>query len=349
MKKTLLALFALAAVACSKSDVIEQVAPTAIAFGEPFVENTTKSVVNPSTTTDGANKLTAFTVYGYMDQPEGVVFDQEAVTLVDNNWKTTTTQYWTSGHDYYFNAFAGADWNNNAGEVSFTNKQGTNDFLYANATVTTKNIGAITAQNPGAVALNFKHLLSKVKFAFTNGFANPNTSIVVKNVTLKVPASGSINLAQAHSWTADNWAEDKWVAATDHNLVLQFGDIVTNAADANGDKVYPAVYYTENNLSQPVAESYKELLTIPTEYRTYTITFTTELYQGNVLAGTYNHTVDVDGIRFQIGHAYKFTAELNGTNVNPDEALIPITFSVTSIEGWKEDTYNGGVIDTNKN
>ena len=86
MKKTFLAILAIAAVACSKSDVIEQVAPTAIAFGEPFVENTTKSVVNPSTTTNGANKLTAFTVYGYMDQPEGVVFDQEAVTLVDNNW-----------------------------------------------------------------------------------------------------------------------------------------------------------------------------------------------------------------------------------------------------------------------
>ncbi|MBQ6871985.1 MAG: fimbrillin family protein [Bacteroidales bacterium] len=347
MKKLLFAALAFAAVACSKSEVIEQTKPLAISFENPFVENTTKSVSDPSTT---LSDLKAFTVYGFMDTPAGVVFNQEPVTLTSDGWKSQTTQYWALNHDYYFAALAGKNWSVNTadattygvGTVSFTNENGTDDLLYAATHSTTKGIDKITTENPGAVEFIFNHLLSKVKFAFTNTFTNPNTSIVVSNVTLTVPATGTLNLGE-DKW----WEGDKWNAAENHNLILKFGDIVTNSADENGDKVYPAAYYTENGQKVPAAESYKELLTIPTEYRTYTITFTAELFQGGVSAGKYNHVATVDGIRFEMGHAYKFTAELNGENINPDEALIPITFSVTSVKGWKNDVYDGGQIETN--
>lgn len=345
MKKLLFAALALAAVACSKSEVIEQTKPLAISFENPFVENTTKSVSDPSTT---LSDLKAFTVYGFMDTPAGVVFNQEPVTLTLDGWKSQTTQYWALNHDYYFAALAGKNWSVNTadattygvGTVSFTNENGTDDLLYAATQSTTKGIDKITTENPGAVEFIFNHLLSKVKFAFTNTFTNPNTSIVVSNVTLSVPATGTLNLGE-DKW----WEGDKWNAAENHNLVLEFGDIVTDAEDENGDNVYPAAYYT-NGQAVPAAESYKELLTIPTEYRTYTITFTAELFQGGVSAGKYNHVATVDGIRFEMGHAYKFTAELNGENINPDEALIPITFSVTSVKEWENDVYDGGQIET---
>lgn len=349
MKKTLIAVLALAAVAaCNKAEVIDQKAPAAISFENPFVENATRSVADPSTETAD---LEAFTVYGFMDTPSGIVFNEEPVTLDGTEWKTATTQYWTLGHDYYFAALAGEDWalntatasTNGAGTVSFTNKNGTNDLLYAAATATTKGENfVITENNPGPVAFTFNHLLSKVKFAFTNGFANPNTSIVVKNVTLAVPATGSVNLGEA-SW----WEGDKWTVPAESALTLQFGDIVVPTTqsngnvvveDATGDKVYPST----NN-----AESYNERLTIPTAFRTYTITFTAELYQGETLAGTYNHEAVVEGIRFQMGHAYKFTAELNGTNINPAEQLIPIKFTVNEVKGWEtEEVYDGGELDT---
>ena len=346
MKKTLLALFAFAAVACSKSEVIEQAKPLAISFENPFVENTTKSVYNPSTT---LSDLKAFTVYGFMDTPAGVVFNQEPVTLTSDGWKSQTTQYWALNHDYYFAALAGKKWSVNTadattygvGTVSFTNENGTDDLLYAATQSTTKGIDKITTDNPGAVEFIFNHLLSKVKFAFTNTFTNPNTSIVVSNVTLSVPETGTLKLGE-DKW----WEGDKWDVANNHDLVLEFGDIVTNAADEKGDNVYPAAYYTANGQAVPAAESYKELLTIPTKYRTYTITFTAELFQGGVSAGKYNHVARVEGIRFEMGHAYKFTAELNGENINPDEALIPITFSVTSIKEWENDVYDGGQIET---
>ncbi len=350
MKRIFAAVLALACFAsCNKAEIIEQTAPVAISFENPFIENATltRSEYDPSTTTA---TLQNFTVYAFIDQPSGVVFNQEPVTLTSDGWKSQTTQYWALNHDYYFAALAGKNWSVNTadattygvGTVTFTNENGTDDLLYAATQATTKGIDKITTENPGAVEFIFNHLLSKVKFAFTNTFTNPNTSIVVSNVTLSVPATGTLKLGE-DKW----WEGDKWDAADNHDLVLEFGDIVTDAADENGDKVYPAAYYTENGQTvPPAAESYKELLTIPTEYRTYTIKFTAELFQGGVSAGKYNHVATVEGIRFEMGHAYKFTAELNGENINPDEALIPITFSVTSVKEWENDVYDGGQIET---
>lgn len=356
MKKILIAALALAAVAaCNKTEIVDQTAPYAIGFANPFVDNVTRSVNDPSTTS-----LTAFTAYGFMDNTSGVVFKDEPVKYDGSKWNTATTQYWVADHDYYFAAIAPilpdptsdetSSWTlntatasiNGVGTVTFTNKDGTTDLLYASTTKSTKNI-TISETNPGTVDFTFNHLLSKVKFGFTNGFANENTSIIVKNVTLAVPASGSINLG-AENW----WEGDKWAATEEHDLTLKFGDIVVPVVDAagassvqdeNGDNVYP---------NTTTAESYNERLTIPTEYRTYRITFTAELYQGGTLAGTYNHVATVDGIRFEMGHAYKFTATLDGTNIDPESSLFPITFSVEKINGWDTTApdYGGGVLDT---
>jgi hypothetical protein len=73
-----------------------------------------------------------------------------------------------------------------AGIVDFHNVDGTEDLLYAATSEST--VGMELGQSMEAVKFQFNHLLSKVKFSFTNGFTNNNAYIDVKNVTMKVPS-----------------------------------------------------------------------------------------------------------------------------------------------------------------
>lgn len=347
MKKTLFAVLALAAVvACNKTETLESTDKFAIGFDEAFVNNSTKSIVDPSTK---ASDLTSFTVYGFMTDYTGVVFNGTEVSKTIQNgdlssdWKYNGTQYWVPGKDYYFSAIAGEDWSLTeaattdaklgVGTVTFENKNGQNDLLYSTAKVTTES--TITAA-PQAVAFTFNHLLSKVKFAFTNGFEAENMYIEVSNVKMTVPSKASINLAKADWLTTNYWMLD---TPETNKLILDFGVIGTQEG----------VPTKVNNKSGEV-ESYAERLTIPTDARTYDISFTAKLYQGDVLAGEYQHFASIEGIQLKLGHAYKFTATLNGQNINPDQQMYPIEFTVseTGVNGWaQEETYNGNQIDTN--
>lgn len=345
MKKSFIAVLALAAVvACNKTDIVEQAVPFSIGFDNSFVDNATKSVVDPSTTT---NSLNEFTVYGFMTDYTGVVFDgttvSKAITNTDltSAWKYNGTQYWVPGKDYYFAAIAGSDWTltpatNDAvygvGTIAFENKTGENDLLYAAEDITTPE--EIT-DAPAPVSFTFNHLLSKVKFAFTNGFEAANMYLAVSDVKMTVPSKASINLAQEDWWSTNKWVLDDPETNT---IDLDFGVIGTDLKD-------PAKV---NNGSGEV-DSYYERLTIPTDARTYQISFTATLYQGKVQAGTYTHTASIEGIELKMGHAYKFTAELNGANINPEQQMYPIEFTVsdTGINGWEQGkTYDGGQIDT---
>ncbi|MBQ7951941.1 MAG: fimbrillin family protein, partial [Alistipes sp.] len=66
------------------------------------------------------------------------------------------------------------------------------DLLYASKLVITPET---IAPQPEKVTLQFAHLLSKLKFTFTNAFTNANTSIKVKNITITdAPGEGVIAL-----------------------------------------------------------------------------------------------------------------------------------------------------------
>ena len=137
MKKLLIGVLAIASlVACNKNEVIEQLASPAIQFENSFVDNATRAAVDPSTTTEN---LTQFEVYGFMDNPSGVVFDAELVSGSGSNWSYANTQYWESGHTFYFGALAPvAGYTldkstasvNGIGTVTFTN-DGETDLIYA--------------------------------------------------------------------------------------------------------------------------------------------------------------------------------------------------------------------------
>lgn len=333
MKKLLVSVLAIAGlVACTQETTLVQKGNAPMEFGGAFVEKATRSE-DPSTTTE---KLNGFDVWGFMDSPEGLVFEGEDVTKNGDKFAYTNVQYWIPGHDYYFAALApmnSANWDLNtadaneygAGVVSFKNVNGTEDLLYAAKMVSTK--GLEVGETPGVVELQFNHLLSKVKFSFTNGFTNDNAYITVKNIRMEVPAEGTINLAQPDWWSTNKWdlGEGK--------LVLDFGNM-------ESEKV---VYNSKT-------ECQYERLTIPADAaQVYNVTFDVTLYMGDVVALESTLSTKIEGAELKIGKAYNFHATIDASNVLGEEGkeLQPIEFDVEEVKGWENGNgYDGGVIET---
>ena len=314
--------------ACSQDETISQQSPMQISFDGAFVENATRAVANPAITTDNIQN---FDVWAFMDNATGVVFNDEDVTKVEGSWKTTTVQYWAPNHTYYFGALSpmnsvnvehqnfvtgnqtdGQDWT--IGLIDYTNVDGTEDLLYATKTVTTGS--QISEDNPGKVEMVFNHLLSKVKFSFTNSFSNPNAYIKITNIKMSVPTKAKINLNQPFEnlQTTNHWAiqgEDK--------ISLAFGDM-----------------QIEKMASNASSESAYERLTIPTENVDYLVTFDVELYYGEVKAYANTLKTTIADVALEMGKAYNFHAEINAENIVPgDDKLYPIEFNASVIE-WDE-------------
>ena len=343
MKKLIVSLLAVAGlVACSNEDVVRQQAGETIGFSGAFVENATRAdeAADPSITTAS---ITGFDVWAFMDDPSGIVFEDENVTGEKGNFTYVNTQYWVPEHDYYFAALApmdSANWTLNtknadgeyianehgAGIVDFHNVDGTEDLLYAATTVSTQDIklGEAPVEK---VKFQFSHLLSKVKFSFTNGFDNNNAYIDIKNVKMEVPAFASINLAQK-----DWWSTNQWVLVEGQTSTLSFGDACAKTA--------PGVKQ----------ETDDERLTIPAgAQQTYKITFDVALYFGDVKAfEKVGYETLVQGVALEMGKSYNFKAELNASNItgSGDDAieLLPIVFDVEEVNEWVDAGEQTGII-----
>ena len=317
MKKLFVSVLAIAAaVACNTAEIVDLPQNPQINFANAFVQNATRADVaaDPSTKT---STLTAFDVWGFMDSVDGAVFQGEDVTKSGNAWAYTNTQYWVKGHVYYFGALApmnSANWTLNteaasvygAGIVNFLNVDGSEDLLYA-----ATSVDATNAIPESPVALTFSHLLSKVKFSFTNGFANPLATIDVKNVQItNAPAAGSINLGVENWWDNNDWV------VTNDTTTLNFGDVCEKLAI--GDK----------------QECANERLTIPAA-QDYVIEFDVVYYQGSVEATKAHKVVTLKGVEFQMGKAYNLAAVIDASNVSQDgEELKPIEFTVVEVKDW---------------
>ena len=320
--------------ACSQEETLSTQAPMQISFDGAFVENATRAAADPSITNeDGENPIANFDVWGFMDQASGVVFNREKVTKSGSDWTYVNTQYWLPNHTYYFAAVSPAESKNinvttptdnsaeyGLGTIAFTNKNGGEDLLYAAVAAPIKTDDKITAQ-PDPVKFTFNHMLSKVKFTFTNGFTNTNSIIKISNVTMTAPKSGSINVAQADWWSTNQWVLTK---GEENALTLNFGN-----AKGTKDLTLAATKSDECEL---------ERLTIPADKtQKYTVKFHVQLYQGDVLAIEGERTAEITGVALEIGKAYNFAAELNASNLTDDiteNPLFPITFTVEEVKDW---------------
>ena len=332
MKKIFIAIVALAAAAaCSNSEIVS-LNQEAIAFDNAFVNNSVRSVETPGYST--AKIFDDFAVYGFVEGAplfNGVKVAKSGVTNTElkSDWKYEGTQYWIAGANYDF--YAVAPFNGGwavkenttpaatGATLTFTTTDGTQDLLYTNIV---EKEGAVSGNT--AVAFNFKHILSKVKFSFKNGYNASAATIRVKNINItNAYATGDATLAAAATW--DNQLG---------KLNIAFG----NAAEAATDADYDYAFGT-------TVESYSERLLIPGEEK-WNISFVVELLVSGQKIATYNHTAKAT-INFQPGNSYDINAEITAANIDPNHAQEPIEFTATMTD-WSTASDVNATVDTIK-
>lgn len=348
MKKTLLLIAAaVALVACSNEETVRQSAREAIGFDNAFVENSTRSVNDPSWS--NTKLFGDFAVYGYVENAS--LFDNVKVSgsALNGDWTYANTQYWIAGAKYnfaavapYANGVAGvfsvaADADNNyvgTTVLPFTNT-GANDVLYA------QNPQVVGATNNNAkVAFTFRHILSKVKFSFENGYNASTATIKVYDVKIENAYKTATATLGVNS-TA-------WAGQNDDTLVLEFG----NASDAEATtdaKESAEVAYAYGKTYESLNErflipgtapevTYKDKNNADVTVNAYKVTFKVDLLVNNTPVKTYNHTAYANFVP-EAGNAYDIKTVINAENIDPENKQEPIEFTVTAINEWDQD-YN---------
>ena len=340
MKKSILGLAALALlVSCNNDEELNSLAPEAITFGNPFVDNATRSI--DDFTIDN-NNLASFRVWGTTqgDEPGAAIVpifaNHEVTGNVGNSdswiYADEYTQYWIPGNKYNFAAVV-----NGGEDANYTLENGLPktikydattqvDLLYARSN---SDIVGLATNNP-RVAFTFNHLLSKVFFTFKNTMTSNTTGNVyyyrisnihinnaVKTATFNVVESTPGNVAI----NAEKWAVNSNYKGQDVDYV-DFGHITReNSAEAAKIGAVGA---------EDQATSYFARLMIPHAYRTgapLNITFTIETLINDAVVDVQNITKELE-IGFEPGCVYNFVISKG----NPGEK---IEFTVTKVTDWK--------------
>ena len=338
MKKIFVAMLALAAATACSNDELVSVNQEAIGFDNAFINNSVRSV-DPGYSQ--SNMFNDFAVYGFVEGASLFNGVKVAKTGVDNTelksaWKYAGTQYWIAGANYDFYAVAPFEggWSVQTGTtpsdagatLSFTTTDGTQDLLYA-PIVTREGAN----NDYSAVAFTFKHILSKVKFSFKNGYNASAATICVRDIKItNANESGEVALAAAASWS--NQSGTKAIA---------FGNATTEATYATDTNVDNFVNY--DYAYNTTVESYYERLLIPGN-KEWNISFVVELLVSGKKIDEYEHTAKAT-IDFQPGHSYDINAEITAANIDPNHAQEPIEFTATMTD-WSTANEEDATVDT---
>ena len=337
MKKLLLSVFAIAAMAsCMQDEVISQ-DQQAIDFGTPFVEKATKA----EDLTYNASNLNEFFVYGTVTGTAGTVniFNNTRVygdKLVGTNtvWGCDVKQYWIPGASYVFDAVVDAtvttgefDMPTVLEPVPATNGN-LKDLLYDTA----KETGAETN---APVNFNFQHLLAKAYFTVKSN-TEGGYYYSVKNILVQNIKTGAQYVIARGENGEDNGAWAETALDTDVDNWISFGNIEKiTKADTNGKT---NVYQT---LLVPTAKEFKVSFTVELwndlgdADATNDVKLSTVTYADDDADTTHNAKVvsikeGGELVGLQAGHAYNFNLELKNGNL--------IEFTVTTAPTWKDDT-----------
>lgn len=321
MKKVLFAAVALVAMASCATDevVMRPENKLAIEFDNAFVENSTRAAdIN-------ASNLADFGVYGSIANANGtgLTFDNTVVSKNENTgaYEYSPAQVWASNATYTFAAFApytDRQWsyavtNNQAynGVITFNNAaaQANQDLLFAAEDRTTEVIDS----KPEAVALTFNHMLSRVKFHFTNSFhAGSNIDLKVTEVTITDAHSTgtlAVNDGQVGDWTVGT-----------EKFSCNFGDVKTTLDNTT---------LTDNGGYGETEHFYL----IPTEGE-FNVTFKVRMTVAEGTYFDYTHNA-VLKINMEKGHSYVVKTALNQTNTDPQGEMYAIEFKVEKVEDWE--------------
>lgn len=284
MKKlfTILAVAA-ACVACQKNEIVALDKGEAIAFGNPFVENSVRAAVDPSYS---ANDIESFVVYGTANNV--VIYPGTTVTkdtaAYGEAWTCPVKQYWVAGAAYKFVGIVdGAKdgvtqttvVDGMPTTISYT-ADGQTDLLCQTITKTANTDGTAN----GKVAFNFSHLLSKVNFTVKTTTTADNYSFLVKNIKFEGNTAGVYDIATA-AWKNDSFTTG---TTTLSNLTL--------AATANA-----------------TSELTSELLFLP---GTYTVSFTVDILANGQTITSTNYPAQGQTSSYTLGaaNAYNFVVNV---------------------------------------
>ena len=302
-----LAAMGLALTACNSDETVEMAKGNAIGF-KTFVNNSTRVATDATTT-----NLKSFKVWGLMNNgtQTGKPFVGKEVTKGTDGWSYQTPVYWEKGYAYSFVALAPNDAYtftapteiNKWGSLTFNNGTGETDLIYATA----KQETVASNTCPPDVNLTFNHMLSRVRFQFTNGM-DDGSELTVSNVKITdACTSGTATLAEQLAGLS--WTPGSTTGA------LEFG-----GADA-----------MKKNATKATAHKYM----IPAD-KAYNLTFTvTRVHHG--VTDTYDHTVPLPQTKMEQGLSYQFVATLTANNIIPGQVLCPIKFTA-EVEEWENFT-----------
>lgn len=317
---------ALALAGCTQSEVLNISSDRAIGF-DAYTGKGTRAVND--ITGGGSATFNKFIVYGSYANSEGqktVVFNGVEVSYTtsgtESSWTYANEQYWQNG-DYKFVAYS--DGNGAlSGEptASYTHDDG---LQIQNYVVGEKDLIFATIEKPGVdkstyegtpVNLKFSHLLSKVKFTFTETFAD-NLTVEVSN--LKIVNS---KIKGTYKYDTDAY---KWEIGTDTKEITYKTTPVVVSTSYKPEECYVLPQST-NGLTASFTVTVKDALDAVVMRKDFTGDDAVSL---NVANAT----------EWQNGFAYNYTAELTPAVIDPNAK--PIQFTATA-DTWKENENGDG-------
>lgn len=325
MKKSFL-MFGVAAMAlasCTQNEVVEYAENRAIQF-DTFVNNNTRAVTELKT-----EDLTKFNVFAY--HGTNTVDYNNVLVTGDNSsgWTPAANAYWQAGNAYEFAAYS----NQNEAitsepGVSFANKTLTftsytvdeKDLVAAQTSVASQtDVNSYTAVN-----LTFYHMLSQIKFTFTNSDAADYT-LKISNIKITAGKTATGTFAMSGGTPSISWTSN----ADGEYTIADITDIAKGANQT-----------TES----------ESLLILPQNTDNLKVTFTATLTDAGgtkIAEGNFEALLDIDGnaetSNWMPGYRYNYTATLNGSDVpvdptdpdEPDAKPKVITFGTITVDPWE--------------
>ena len=307
MKKILCAVLALAAMTSCSNDYTIDYNKEAIAFGEAFVDNSTRADYSSGKSID------AFKVYGILTgsgntvqifnganvaRPTGLA---SGVYDPDEAWICNEVQYWVPNASYEFAAIVdgvATDTNGLPETIPFTVADGDDnkDLLYATATATTNGDGT---PNVNLVAFTFDHLLSKVQFTVANTMA-ADYSIEVKGITVEGAKEDGLYTIETETWA-------KTTEDTVSSLTFGTTGVIASANTA-------------------VASATRQIL--PVE-QTLAVTIAYDIYCKGTKVSSATKSGTIPAQTYQKNTVYNITAEIDANKIE---------FTVNSVNGFNTPT-----------
>lgn len=316
---------ALALAGCTQSEVLNISSDRAIGF-DAYTGKGTRVVsdITGGGSSSGFNKFIVYGSYANSEGQKNVVFNGVEVSYTtsgtESSWTYANEQYWQNG-DYKFVTYSDGNGALSGGPTaSYTHDGGLQiqnyvvgekDLIFATqtASVTDK-----TTYNT-AVELKFSHLLSKVKFTFTETFAD--------NLTVEVSNLKIVNSKTKGTYKYDTDAY-KWEIGTDTKEITYKTPVVVSTS------------YTK-----------EECYVLPQSTNGLTASFTVTVKDAlNTIVMSKNFTGDAavslnvtNATEWQNGFAYNYTAELTPAVIDPNAK--PIQFTATA-DTWTENNSGSG-------